>query len=1021
GQALISGGTGAPTFYAPTAGSILFAGTSGILQQDNANFFWDDSTNRLGIGTAAPTTLFEIYGSGADVVSTITAADATYDPILKFRTGASPAIQFSLGIDNSDSDKFKIFSGDGLGSGDEFVIDASGVTTIANLNLGAATFDTDAGIVSWIDMPVTSAASAGTIESYTAQIDNNPLLTVYAESDGAGSIQNSAVGIGMATPIAKLDITQSATTATASTGYYGLRSTVTDSGVVITGTDTDYGTYTSLTRTGATTSGATAINTYGNYTTLSHTGAASGTVNAYGSYTTATGSTGGTSTLYGNYVTATGADTTYGLYSTVTAASSTTAYALYADAGAGAGTEYTAAFMNGNVGIGTATPGSKLVVTGTGTTSGDFKNTGTGATQYGLNAEATGASTLNIAGYFWSSGASANYGIQLGVGAAANNYSIYASGGAQSYFAGNVGIGDTTPDGTLDLDLTSTSTTGASEYGGNFTVSDTGVVTSGTDVTYGQSTLVTHTGQTGGVIATYGNYTRMTTDNAGSGTSTAYGLYIYDWGANISGTNADENFGIYINTAATASTTTYGIYANVGTGAGTEYSGVFLNGNFGIGTSSPGTLLEIGSSDLGDGVAGPVITLGRNTNGTNTGAGSINIMSKAGTAGYVWQDNTGMLRINTAAPTNANDVAGTVIGTQASSLASKDLVGQFTDNAAALSAIIDAPLYNFTYKSGAYNNQEFTGIITDYSPIFGMDKDTEHPNGKSLNMITAIGYTFGAIKELSQNFVEKNTQNDTLIADISLKTDRNITTLAELQDSVDTQLTVAGTELTTLAAKGAATDDVLALHTAQFLTDETRLTALETLTDQLQLDINAQASKTALLETQMQSLVDFYTTFDLGNLVAKDAAGNIDLTVDVLGNPILLGGKLKAAVLETGALVINVIDPLAPTIGTAEIFPVAVDADSDGNDDFTSKPMTDPEVMARDGQFVQIITQAMRPMIQGSRIFTTFKGNPNGFTWVEKTKDENHDYVGFKIRLSQPVTAPVKVDWLLIEQNDSTP
>jgi len=37
-----------------TAGSVLFAGTSGVLQQDNANFFWDDTNNRLGIGTTTP-------------------------------------------------------------------------------------------------------------------------------------------------------------------------------------------------------------------------------------------------------------------------------------------------------------------------------------------------------------------------------------------------------------------------------------------------------------------------------------------------------------------------------------------------------------------------------------------------------------------------------------------------------------------------------------------------------------------------------------------------------------------------------------------------------------------------------------------------------------------------------------------------------------------------------------------------------------------------------------------------------
>jgi len=54
GQALISGGTGAPTWYAPTAGSILFAGTSGILQQDNASLFFDDSQNFVGLQQTSP-------------------------------------------------------------------------------------------------------------------------------------------------------------------------------------------------------------------------------------------------------------------------------------------------------------------------------------------------------------------------------------------------------------------------------------------------------------------------------------------------------------------------------------------------------------------------------------------------------------------------------------------------------------------------------------------------------------------------------------------------------------------------------------------------------------------------------------------------------------------------------------------------------------------------------------------------------------------------------------------------------
>lgn len=44
-----------------TAGSVLFAGASGVLAQDNANFFWDDTNNRLGLGTATPSDDLHLY------------------------------------------------------------------------------------------------------------------------------------------------------------------------------------------------------------------------------------------------------------------------------------------------------------------------------------------------------------------------------------------------------------------------------------------------------------------------------------------------------------------------------------------------------------------------------------------------------------------------------------------------------------------------------------------------------------------------------------------------------------------------------------------------------------------------------------------------------------------------------------------------------------------------------------------------------------------------------------------------
>src|SRR3990167_942508 len=46
-----------------TQGSVVFADSAGALAQDNANFFWDDTNNRLGIGTTSPNTALTVAGS----------------------------------------------------------------------------------------------------------------------------------------------------------------------------------------------------------------------------------------------------------------------------------------------------------------------------------------------------------------------------------------------------------------------------------------------------------------------------------------------------------------------------------------------------------------------------------------------------------------------------------------------------------------------------------------------------------------------------------------------------------------------------------------------------------------------------------------------------------------------------------------------------------------------------------------------------------------------------------------------
>jgi hypothetical protein len=55
------GGTGTATSF--TAGSLVFAGASGVYSQDNANLNWDDTNNTLGVGRAAAANV-RIYSKG---------------------------------------------------------------------------------------------------------------------------------------------------------------------------------------------------------------------------------------------------------------------------------------------------------------------------------------------------------------------------------------------------------------------------------------------------------------------------------------------------------------------------------------------------------------------------------------------------------------------------------------------------------------------------------------------------------------------------------------------------------------------------------------------------------------------------------------------------------------------------------------------------------------------------------------------------------------------------------------------
>ncbi len=182
------------------------------------------------------------------------------------------------------------------------------------------------------------------------------------------------------------------------------------------------------------------------------------------------------------------------------------------------------------------------------------------------------------------------------------------------------------------------------------------------------------------------------------------------------------------------------------------------SGNVGIGTTAPGGKLHVKDTTAGNNfilfAEGSSANENRKGGFRNLAVGSdddrvgITIGGGDGSSyNRIFADNSGVLRMTSIDPASHSN--GNVIGDQTSALSTKNLLGEFTSYGDALAEIVNAPLYRFNYKNHAYNDEEFVGIVTDYSPVFGKDRSEEFPNGRALNEITAIGYTFAAIKELN--------------------------------------------------------------------------------------------------------------------------------------------------------------------------------------------------------------------------------------------------------------------------------
>ena len=178
------------------AGANLVTGTKNIIIGYDISATSSTMTNGLNIGNL-------IFGTGLDgsatTLSTGKIGIGSTTPYAKLTVaGEAYADLFTAGSTTATS---TFAGGLNVGNGALTYNWATGLTNITNASLGAMTFDSDSGMVSWVDMPVTSTSASGTVQSYTAQLDGNPMLSIYGLSDGAGAVNTLRVGVGTTTPV----------------------------------------------------------------------------------------------------------------------------------------------------------------------------------------------------------------------------------------------------------------------------------------------------------------------------------------------------------------------------------------------------------------------------------------------------------------------------------------------------------------------------------------------------------------------------------------------------------------------------------------------------------------------------------------------------------------------------------------------------------------------------------------------------------------------------------------------------
>ena len=190
-----------------TSGSVLFSNGSTIAQ-DNANFFWDDTNNRLGIGTSSPAYKLDVNGAintnsfyrigDVTTIGGIGSANAIFgiggNDWVFYNPNATSNIFYTSG---SERMRIDAVGNVGIGTSSPTAIGGN-ITTLDIKGVGGGGIRS--GVAGGSESTFYTIAAGG----YLGTISNIPLNLQTNNSVKATILANGDVGIGTTSPQAKL-------------------------------------------------------------------------------------------------------------------------------------------------------------------------------------------------------------------------------------------------------------------------------------------------------------------------------------------------------------------------------------------------------------------------------------------------------------------------------------------------------------------------------------------------------------------------------------------------------------------------------------------------------------------------------------------------------------------------------------------------------------------------------------------------------------------------------------------------